>query len=275
MGPSEAADPRVRALARELRGDVFGRGDPGYDAARVLYNTRFDGIKPLAVAFCKTPADVEKAIAWARRHGIRPAARAGGHSYAGYSSTPGLVIDVTRMSGVAVSADGRSATIGAGARLIDVYNRLWQRRRTIPAGSCATVGIAGLALGGGIGFASRKFGATCDNVLEVRLVDARGRLLVCNERKHPDLYWACRGGGGGNFGIVTSFRFRVHPVGMVTTFAVDWPWAQAVDVVRAWQDWAPHGPDELFSVCSLGTGVSEPRIRVVGQYHGPKAALAP
>jgi len=187
-GTSEQADPRVRALARELRGDVIGRGDAGYDAARVLFNTRFDGIKPLAVAYCETAADVQRAIAWARRHGIRLAARSGGHSYGGYSSTPGLVVDVTRMSGVAVSPSGREATIGAGARLIDVYSRLWQRHRSIPAGSCPTVGIAGLALGGGVGFASRKLGTTCDNVLEVRLVDARGRALVCNDREHSDLY---------------------------------------------------------------------------------------
>jgi FAD/FMN-containing dehydrogenase len=270
---AEASDPRVRALARELRGDVVGRGDAGYDAACVLFNTRFDGIKPLAVAFCETAADVEKTLVWARRHGIRPAVRAGGHSYAGYSSTPGVVIDVTRMSGVAVAADGRTATIGAGARLVDVYNRLWQRRRTIPAGSCPTVGVAGLALGGGIGFASRKLGATCDNLLELRLVDGRGRLLVCSEREHPDLFWACRGGGGGNFGVVTSFRFRVHPVGTVTTFVVDWPWSDAARVVAAWQRWAPHAPDGLFSVLSVGVGDAEPRVRVVGQLLGPKAGL--
>ena len=273
VGTGEDADPRVRALARELQGDVVGRGDRRYDAARVLFNTRFDGIKPLAVAFCETATDVEKAIAWARRHGIRLAARAGGHSYAGYSLTSGLVVDVTRMSGVAVAPDGRTATIGAGARLIDVYSRLWQRRRTIPAGSCPTVGIAGLALGGGVGFSSRKLGTTCDNVLEVRLVDARGRLLVCNEREHSDLYWACRGGGGGNFGIATSFRFRVHPVGTVTTFVVDWAWSDAARAVGAWQRWAPGAPDGLFSVLSVGVGASRPRIRVVGQLLGPKTGL--
>jgi FAD/FMN-containing dehydrogenase len=266
-------DPRVRELARELRGRVVGRGASGYDAARVLFNTRFDGIKPLAVAYCETADDVARSIRWTRRHGIRLAARSGGHSYGGYSSTSGLVVDVTRMSGIGVSQNGREAAIGAGARLIDVYNRLWQRRRTIPAGSCPTVRLAGLALGGGIGFASRKLGTTSDNVLEVRLVDARGRLLVCNAREHDDLYWACRGGGGGNFGIVTSFRFRVHPVGTVTTFAVSWPWRDAARVVAAWQRWAPRAADELFSVCSVGVGPAEPRIAVVGQLLGPKSRL--
>ena len=112
-------------------------------------------------------------------------------------------------------------------------------------------------------------------MLELRVVDARGRLLVCNPREHADLYWASRGGGGGNFGIVTSFRFRVHPVSRVTTFTVDWAWSDAERVVAAWQRWAPHGPDELFSVCSLAARQPEPRVRVVGQLFGTIAALDP
>ena len=150
---------------------------------------------------------------------------------------------------------------------------MWQRRRALPAGSCPTVGIAGLALGGGVGFASRKLGTTADNVLEVRIVDARGRLLVCDPREHADLYWASRGGGGGNFGIVTSFRFRVHPVSTVTTFTIDWRWADAERVVSVWQQWAPHAPDELFSVCNLAVREPEPRVRVVGQLFGTVAEL--
>jgi FAD/FMN-containing dehydrogenase len=265
----------LRELRRGLQGDVVTRGDPGYAAARLLFNTRFDGVKPLAVAFCESPEDVERSVRWARRNGVRLAARSGGHSYGGYSSSPGLVVDVTRMSRVRLDASGDAAVVDAGARLIDVSSALWRRRRAIPGGSCPTVGIAGLALGGGIGFSSRKLGTTSDNVLEVQLVDAEGRRLVANAERHPDLYWACGGGGGGNFGIVTSFRFRVHPAGTVTTFAVDWPWAQVGQVVRAWQSWAPHAPDELFSVCSLRTGDSGPRVRVVGQYHGAERGLQP
>jgi FAD/FMN-containing dehydrogenase len=270
-----AIDPRIRELRRSLSGDVVTAGDPGYAAGRLLFNTRFDAVKPLAVAYCESARDVQSSIRWARKHGIRFAARSGGHSYGGYSTTPGLVVDVSRLDGIAVDQQGRTAAVGAGAKLVDVDATLWARRRAIPAGSCPTVGIAGLALGGGVGFASRKLGTTSDNVVEVRIVDAHGNLLVANPARHSDLYWACRGGGGGNFGIVTSFRFRVHPVGTVTTFAVDWPWAQAAQVVRAWQAWGPHGPDALFSVCSVATGTAGPRIRVVGQYHGRAAALAP
>jgi FAD/FMN-containing dehydrogenase len=272
---SAAADPRVRALARELRGDVVARGQPGYGVARRLYSPRFDAVRPLAVAYCEGADDVARSIRWATRNGIRPSVRSGGHSYAGYSTGPGLVVDVSRIDAVSVSPSGRAATVGAGARLIDVYDRLWRRRVTIPAGTCPTVGIAGLALGGGFGFASRAFGTTSDNVLSVRLVDARGRVLDCDPSGHTDLYWACRGGGGGSFGVVTAFRLRVHPVGTVTTFVVEWPWAQARLALARWLEWAPDAPDALTSVLSVSTGVSSPRVRAVGQYLGRRGSLTP
>ena len=216
LSSAAAVDPRVRALAHQLQGDVVGRGQAGYAAARRLYSTRFDGVRPLAVAYCENATDVAKAIHWSRKNGIRIAARSGGHSYAGYSTGQGLVIDVSRIDGVAVNAGRTQATVGAGARLIDVYDRLWAKQRTIPAGSCPSVGIAGLALGGGIGFCSRAFGTTSDNILGLRVVDAGGRVLDCDASHHADLYWASRGGGGGNFGVATSFRFKLHPVGTVT-----------------------------------------------------------
>jgi FAD binding domain len=264
----------VRALGRELHGDVVGRGAPGYAQARLLASRRYDAVKPLAIAFCETAGDVARCIAWSRRHGIRLAARSGGHSYGGWSTRQnGLVVDVSRMGRVSTDAGASTARIGSGAALIDVYAALWRRRRTIPAGSCGTVGLAGLALGGGIGFTSRKHGLTCDNVLEVRIVDARGELLVCDRDMHEDLYWACRGGGGGSFGIVTSFRLRVHPAGVVTTFVVEWPWAQASEAVRAWLRWAPHAPDGVFSVLNVSTGAGGPRVRAVGQFAGRGSAL--
>jgi len=275
LSSANAVDPRVRALAKQLTGTVIGRGQTGYDTARLLYSTRFDALRPLAVAYCESAGDVAKAIGWARRNGVRIAARSGGHSYGGYSSGSGLVIDVSRLNAISVNAARTRATVGAGARLIDVYNRLWQKGRTIPAGSCPTVGVAGLALGGGVGFSSRAFGTTADNVVRVRIVDARGRVLDCDSSHHADLYWASRGGGGGNFGVATSFVFRLHPVGMVTTFVVDWPWAQARQAFAAWQQWAPHAVDGLFSVFNVSTGTAGPRVRASGQYLGGKAALQP
>jgi FAD/FMN-containing dehydrogenase len=266
------APPPLSALARTLDGSLVTRSSAGYDSVRRLFNTRWDAIRPLALARCASAADVARSLSWARRNGVAVAARSGGHSYGGYSTTPGLVIDVSPLDRIEVAGSGATAAVGAGARLIDVYAALAGRSRTIPAGSCPSVGIAGLALGGGVGFASRAFGTTSDNVQSLTLVTAAGQVLTCSEREHEDLFWACRGGGGGNFGIVTSFRFRLHPVTRATTFSVRWPWASAVRVLRAWQDWAPHAPDALFSVCSVGSG-SPPTIRVVGQFLGTPAAL--
>ena len=272
---SAATDPRVRALAQQLQGTVLGRGDAGYDAARRAYFTRFDVVLPLAVAYCESSRDVSRAIRWARANNVHITARSGGHSYGGYSTGHGLVIDVSRLNNVSVNPAGTEAAIGAGTRLIDVYERLWQRRVTIPAGTCPTVGIAGLALGGGVGFTSRAFGLTCDNVLALRIVDARGRVLTVDADHHPDLFWACRGGGGGNCGIVTSFRFRVHPVDTVTTFIVEWPWEQAGKALAAWTGWAPRAANEIFSVLSFATTATSPRVAVAGQFLGTKAALQP
>jgi FAD/FMN-containing dehydrogenase len=255
-------------LARGLRGDVVRAGSAGYDQARLLFDTRFDSVKPRAVVFCESLADVQRTVRWARRHGVRIVPRSGGHSYGGYSTTTGVVVDVSRLKGISLDRRGH-AVIGAGARLIDVYDHLAQFGRTVPGGSCPTVGIAGLALGGGVGFASRKFGLTCDNLLEVTIVQANGSALVCSANRHPDLYWALRGGGGGNFGIVTRLVFRTHPVGEVATYSLEWPWSDAKEVVQAWQRLAPHAPDALFSVLSLSTAVGgRPRITSAGQFLG-------
>jgi FAD/FMN-containing dehydrogenase len=270
-----AADPRLRELARVVDGAVIGRTSPGYVRAHASFNERFDGVKPLAVLRAASAADVRRAILWARRHGIRIRARSGGHSYAGYSTVEdGLVLDLSAVDGIAVHKQIQSATIGAGALLIDVYARLAKAGGTIPAGSCPTVGVGGLALGGGIGFASRKLGTTADNVLALTIVTADGRLLTCDRSRHADLYWACRGGGGGNFGVVTSFRFRVHPVTQASYFVLTWPWASVSDAVAAWQRFAPRAADGLFSVLRLATGTSQPTVQAFGQFFGSEAALA-
>jgi FAD/FMN-containing dehydrogenase len=269
-----AGDPRLRELARLVDGAVIGRTSPAYGRAHASFNERFDGVKPLAVLRAAGAADVRQAILWARRHGIRIRARSGGHSYAGYSTVEdGLVIDLGALDRIAVNRQAQSATVGAGALLIDVYERLAKSGGTIPAGSCPTVGVGGLTLGGGIGFASRKFGATADNVLALTLVTADGRLLTCDRSRHADLYWACRGGGGGNFGVVTSFHFRIHPVTQASYFVLTWPWASMNDVVAAWQRFAPRAPDGLFSICRLATGATQPSVQAFGQFFGSEARL--
>jgi FAD/FMN-containing dehydrogenase len=255
-------------LARGLRGSVVRPGNAGYHQARLLFDTRFDAVKPRAVVFCESLADVQRTVRWARRHAVRIVPRSGGHSYGGYSTTTGVVVDVSRLKGVALDRHGH-AVIGAGARLIDVYDRLAGHGRTVPGGSCPSVGIAGLALGGGVGFASRKFGLSCDNLLEATVVLADGRAVVCNASRHRDLYWALRGGGGGNFGIVTRLVFRTHPVGQVAICFLEWPWSDAKEVVQAWQRLAPHAPDAFFSVLNLNAAVGgRPRITSAAQFLG-------
>jgi FAD/FMN-containing dehydrogenase len=182
-----------------------------------------------------------------------------------------VVVDVSRMNRIAVGAG--QATVGAGAKLYDVYATLADHGVTVPAGSCPTVGIAGLALGGGAGYSGRKLGLTCDSLREVRIVTADGKALVANAKQHSDLFWACRGGGGGNFGIVTSFIFRTHPVGNVATYRCSWPWARAKQAIQGWQAWAPHAPPELMCVLDLLSGSASPTVTSGGQFFGSEAQL--
>jgi FAD/FMN-containing dehydrogenase len=256
----------LKRLARSLDGTLITRGSPRYASAKRLYDTRFDAIRPLAVAYCESVGDVQKCVRWARQNGVRLTARSGGHSYGGYSTVQnGLVVDVSRLDGVKANRAAGTARVGAGAILIDIYDDLWRSRVSIPGGSCPTVGIAGLALGGGAGFSGRKYGLTSDTIRALTIVTADGRARTASPRDHADLYWACRGGGGGNFGIVTGFTFKTHPVSNVSTFSLQWPFSQARDVIRAWQRWAPNQPDGVFSVTNIGASDT---VSAAGQFYG-------
>ncbi len=264
-------DPRLRELQRLVSGPVLGPRSSAYETARLVYNERFDGVRPFAVVRPASVADVQALARWTQKTGVAIVPRSGGHSYAGYSTGSGVVVDLSGLRGIRV--EGRSAVVGAGARLIDVYAALAAKGGTVPAGSCATVGIGGLALGGGVGLASRRLGTTSDNVESLRIVTADGRLLDCDERRNADLFWAGRGGGGRNFGIVTSFRLRVTPVSAASYFFASWPWDAGTEIVPAWQRWAPHAPDALMTLCRLSTGGSAPALQVFGQYLGPESKL--
>ena len=242
--------------------------------ARLLYSPRFDASRPLAVVYCESAADVSRTILWARQNGVRIAGRSGGHSYAGYSTTTGVVIDVSRLSSITVNAAAGTAAIGAGARLMDVYRELAAQGVTIPAGSCPTVGIAGLALGGGVGFAGRKLGLTCDRIRSFTMVTADGVVRQCNPQRNADLYWACRGGGGGNFGVATRFTFAAHPVSTVTIVRAVWSWSDAARVIDAWQRWGPAAPDDLFTLISVeASDAGTTRIGMSGQFFGSPTQL--
>jgi len=257
--------PTLADLASALRGPLLTPGDTGYGRARAVYNARYAGIRPRAVAEPVSEADVAACVRWAARTGVPLRARSGGHSYAGYSTTTGLVCDLRRLHAISLSPDRRSVTIGAGCRLIDVVAALAAHGLAIPTGSCPTVGVGGLVQGGGVGFAARAMGTTSDNLLAARVVTADGRLVAADARSHPDLYWALRGGGGGNFGIATAFTLATHPVTRPAYAFVDFPWAAAAAVVAAWQRLAPPAGDDLYLICSLATGAVGPAVRVLGQ----------
>jgi FAD/FMN-containing dehydrogenase len=266
--------PPLSDLARATRGPLITPGSRGYQSARQVINTRYSGARPLAVLMASSVSDVRAAVRWCARNDVRITARSGGHSYAGYSTiNGGLVVDITRLDGLRVAPGGRTVQVGAGSRLLEVYSGLAQRGLTVPAGSCPTVGVAGLSLGGGVGLASRALGTTADNLVALTVVTADGRALSCDARTNPDLYWACRGGGGGNFGIATGFTYRTHAVRTASYFFAEFDWEDVGDVVAAWQRWAPNAPEELFSLCSLSTGSGGPVLNVFGQYMGPASAL--
>ncbi|ANH92228.1 hypothetical protein A8713_14510 [Streptomyces sp. SAT1] len=250
------------ALARSLDGTLVRPGDTGWTTAHRLYNTRFDSLRPAAVAYVAHPDDIRTALSYARAHRLRVAIRNGGHSYAGWSSGDGrLIVDVSQLA--AVRASGTSAVVGAGAKLIDVYRALAAKGVTIPAGSCPTVGVSGLVLGGGHGVVSRAYGLTCDSLTQATLVTADGRQLTADAAENPDLFWALRGAGNGNFGVVTELRFRTRPAPQAVSAYLSWPWARAAGVVRAWQEWGPDQPDEIWSSLHLeNTPGGAPKVSV-------------
>jgi FAD/FMN-containing dehydrogenase len=271
--PETASAPQWNALQAGMQGRLVRRGQSGYRRARELFNPRFDTIHPAAVAYCATSKDVQLALEFARNSNIPLALRSGGHSYGGWSIGTGLVLDVSNLNRVQVA--GNTATVGAGARLIDVYDGVARRGMALAAGSCPTVGIAGLTLGGGLGVLSRAWGLTCDQLTGVDIVTADLRLATVDATHDPDLFWACRGGGGGSFGVVTSFRFRLRPAPQLTTWYYRWDWARAADVLLGWQDWAPGSPTAMWSTCKLLTrpGEASPSAQVSGTWIGDPAGL--
>jgi FAD/FMN-containing dehydrogenase len=259
-------------LQEAVAGTVIRSGAPDYDSVRRPAMARFENVRPKAVVRCKTPADVSATISFARRIGLQIAIRSGGHSVAGRSSTEGIVVDVTPMSSVSVE-DG-VATVGAGVRLGDLYDALQEHGLTIPAGCGPAVGIAGLTLGGGIGILGRRYGLTCDHLLRAQIVLADGSVVECDEHQHEELFWALRGAGGGNFGVVSSFVFGTVPAPPATVFDAVWPLDQASALVEAWQGCAPTAPDGVDATLRLTTAVDRgrgPRVEVVGTALGSDA----
>jgi FAD/FMN-containing dehydrogenase len=263
-------------LRRAIAGAVVEPGAPDYDAARRPAMARFRHIRPRAVVRCAGAEDVASALAFARRSGLPVAPRGGGHCFAGRSSTDGIVLDLTPMRSISV-APAAVATIGAGARLADVYDALARHGLTLPAGCGAGVGIAGLTLGGGLGLLGRRYGLTCDRLRAARVVLTDGQIVDCDDDRHPDLFWALRGAGGGQFGVVTSLVFEAVPATAASRFVLTWGHAAAAAVIAAWQDWAPDAPDEVSAnlmVVAAGTGAPVQAILFGAVLSTPAAAHA-
>jgi FAD/FMN-containing dehydrogenase len=231
-------------FGQNLRGVLIRRSHPDYDAARRLYNGMIDK-RPLLIARCADVADVIAAVNFGREHKLPVAVRGGGHSGPGFGSVDnGLVIDLSMMKGVHVDAAARTVRVAPGCTSGDVDHATYPFGLAVPFGIVSTTGVAGLTLGGGSGHLTRKFGLTIDNLLEADVVLADGSFVTASKTGDADLLWALRGGGG-NFGVVTSFLFQAHPVGMVFGGPMAWPQSEARGVMRAYRDFLPNAPEEL------------------------------
>ena len=248
---STSTRPTYATLHTQLSGRLALPGQAGYRPAALLYNPRFAGqVRPKAMAHCADSDDVLACVRFAADGGGDLRLRNGGHSYGGWSSGPGLVVDVAGLDDVSVDHDAGTATIGAGALLGNVYERLDAKGVSIGAGSCATVGITGLTLGGGVGLLSRSYGLTCDQLVSAQVVTADGKKATASSTEHSDLFWALRGGGG-SFAAVTSLTFKVRPAPQVKQVYLEWSGADAAQVLAAWQHWSPGTPRQLWSTCKI------------------------
>ncbi|UQX04342.1 FAD-binding oxidoreductase [Streptomyces sp. RerS4] len=267
-GARARSAPDFGALGRSLDGRVVLPSDSDYAEARQLFQPRHDTVRPGAVAYPAHAGDVAACLDFARRSAVPVVPRGGGHSYPGWSTVEaGLVIDTGAMAGVTVEGDG--VRIGAGARLADVYGVLAGRGLGVPAGTCPSVGIAGLALGGGLGIASRAYGTTSDRLTGARVVTPDSVVREVDAGHDPDLFWALRGGGGGNFGVVTEFRLRTHPVADAAFAELHWSGADSPRVLRGWQRWLGGLPDPFWSQVEFtlesdpGAAAPVPAVRVL------------
>ena len=267
-------------LDQTLRGRVIRPGDSDYDTARALYNGMIDK-RPALIARCVDVADVIAAVNYAREKGLLLAIRGGGHNGPGLGScNDGLVIDLSLMKGVRVDPANRTVRVDAGCTSGDVDHATHAFGLAVPFGIVSTTGVAGLTLGGGTGYLTRKHGLTIDNLLEADVVLADGSVVTASKDQHPDLFWALRGGGG-NFGVVTSFLFQAHPVSMVYAGPIFWEATHAQAVMRAFREFLAQAPEDLGTFVGLKTVPSmDPFPRdywgrracaVISSYNGPAA----
>jgi hypothetical protein len=238
-------------LKANFSGQLLFPSDAGFNRFYKAANSRYDSIIPAVIARCANTTDVQLVLAFTRRYQLPITGRSGGHNYAGYSSTQGILLDLALMADIQLQPEDNTAWIGAGAKLGDVYDQLSKRGRSIPAGSCVGVGVAGLTQGGGFGIADRLYGLTCDAMLEAEVVTVGGEVLRCNAKQNTDLFWGLKGGGGGQFGIVTRFKFQTFASSDILSCRASFALKDALPVLSAWQNWSQQLPEELWSQVAL------------------------
>ncbi|RKH32555.1 FAD-binding oxidoreductase [Corallococcus praedator] len=242
--PSGLTPDSVEPFRAQLRGTLLQPGDAGYEEACQLYNAMIHK-HPAMVVQCADAADVIASVNFARERKLEVSVRGGGHNGGGLGLCDnGLAIDLSNMRGVRVDPEARTVRVAGGAVWGDVDHATHAFGLAVPSGIISTTGVAGLTLGGGLGHLSRRFGLTVDNLLAVDMVLADGRLITANAEKYPDLFWAVRGGGG-NFGVVTSFLFRACPVDTVIAGPTLWPLDRAEQVMRWYREFLPAAPEDL------------------------------
>lgn len=272
----EEADAIWNELANNLQGRLLRPDYSGFRKKASPWALQYDNVLPRAIAECVRTEDVQACILWARKYRIPIVARSGGHSYGGYSTTTGLMIDMSLMNQVTYNTGTRLLKAGGGARNRDVFAAGNLHQVAITHGRCFEVGVAGLTLGGGIGFDMRRNGYTCDKLVETEVVLANGEIITCNEHLNSDLFWAARGGGGGNFGIHTSFTFKTFPAGQITVFNIEWD-QHIEQLLEASQAMIANAPDTLGM--KLGVSVKEESgsrnmtLYILGSYEGGKDGL--
>src|SRR5262245_31072588 len=249
MSTTQLAD----ALREGFSGQVLEPGQPGYDESRLLFNPVIDR-RPAVVARCATTAAGAAAVNAARDGGLVVAVRCGGHSFPGLSTCDdGMQIDLRGLRSITVDADARTARAGGGALWGEFDAATQAHGLHTPGGRITTTGVGGFTTGGGYGWTSSKYGLTCDNLIAAEVVLADGQIVTANERDNGDLFWGIRGGGG-NFGIVTEFQYRLQPLGPIVLAGLAlWPIDRATEVVRAWRDYVDGAPDELSTACAILT----------------------
>ncbi|WP_333766954.1 FAD-binding oxidoreductase [Streptomyces sp. IBSBF 2435] len=274
MAPADIpSDADWRRLEKSVTGRVLRPGDAEFHSSSVPFNKRFTKAVPAGVVSVADVADVRRAVEWARDTGVPIVPRGGGHSYAGYSVNSGLVVDLRALG--TVTADGSSGRVTAegGASMAAVYAAVEPEQIAFALGNGASVGIAGLTLGGGSAATSRKYGLTADALVATTLVTADGELLTCDAERNPDVFWACRGGGGGNFGINVSFTYQAFPVSDASTCLLLWDGADAPKVFAVLQEVMRQAPEECSIRLGLSTTGSGVTVSAVGLHLGPASEL--